>query len=313
MTINPNDFSMSPDRFDEPFEPQKPRHGCFYYGCITAVVLAILMVVGISISGYLGYQAYLKIVNQFTSPTPTPLPKVEMSKEDRETLSRRIAAFKRALDQGEETEPLVLSGDELNVMLADKPELADRVYFVLEGDKLKGQVSLPLSELSLPGLKGRYLNGKAEFGASLQDGQLDIRADSIEVNGQPLSQQFMTRLRKVNLAKDSGNDPDNAKVLSQLESLQIKDGKVTIKAKPVNERINKPTQKEDSEDAPTPNPDEVPPNDPTRELKRTGASRPDGQRLEPTEKLEKPAGEEQPVEKLEKPETKPEEHAQPKP
>ena len=150
MAIDPGDLPMSPDRFNEVDEPPKPGHGCFYYGCITAIVLAVLMVVAIAISGYFGYQAYLKVVKQYTSPTPMTLPKVEMSKEDREALRGRIEAFKKALDQGEETEPLVLSGDELNVWLAEETEVADRVYFLLEGDKLKGQVSIPLDELGLP-------------------------------------------------------------------------------------------------------------------------------------------------------------------
>ncbi|SIN80717.1 hypothetical protein SAMN05444166_0987 [Singulisphaera sp. GP187] len=298
MSHVPGNHSMSPERFNEAAEPPKAGHGCFFYGCITAIVLAVLLMAGIAISGYFGYQAYLKIVKQYTSPTPTPLPKVEMSKENREALRGRIDAFKHALEQGEDTEPLVLSGDELNVMLADKPDLADRVYFVLEGDKLKGQVSLPLGELALPGLKGRYLNGKAEFVASLQNGQLNVRADSIEVNGQPLSQQIMTGLGNTNLAEDVAKKPENATLLNRLESLQIKDGKLTIKAKPAKERSLETKKQEEPGDVPTTKPDDMPatkpgdvpqPLDTTRDNKPIGENPVEKPSPEPVEKLEKPA------------------------
>lgn len=236
MTIDRDDLEWGPEKFKASTEPTKKGRGCLFYGCITAIVLAALMVILIAVSGYFGYQAYIKLVNQYTSPTRMELPKVVMSEQDRKLLREKNVAFKKALDEGEDTEPLVLTGDQLNALLAGEIGVADRVYFVIEGDKLKGQVSLPLDAMGLLGLKGRYFNGKAEFLASLRDGQLVVRADSAEVNGQPLSEQFMTGLRNANLAEDATKDPDNARLLSKLESLQIKDGKVTIKAKPKAER-----------------------------------------------------------------------------
>lgn len=298
MTIDPGEHAMRPDPFSEANEPPKPGHGCFYYGCITAIVLSVLLMVVIALSGYFGYQAYLKVVRQYTSTTPVTLPKVEMSKEDRESLRGRIEAFKKALDEGEETEPLVLNGDELNVWLADESEVADRVYFVLEGDKLKGQISLPLDEFALPGLKGRYLNGKAAFTASLRDGRLDVRADSVEVNGQPLSQQLLAGFGKANLAEDAAKQPENAQLLNKLESLQIKDGKLVIKAKPAEERRNEPTKPEEPNAEPSAKPgDEDKPAEATKSSMPTAEPPTPG----PSEKIEKPGDGEKPGAKPELP------------
>jgi hypothetical protein len=248
---NDNDNSAKPvlePSYDAYAEPPKKEHGCFFYGCIAASVLAVLLLIAIVASIYFGYQAYLKFMNQYTSPTPVELPKVEMPQEDREALHKRFDAFKEAVDKGEDTEPLVLSGDELNVLLADNAAVAGKVYFLIEGDKLKGQVSLPLGAFGLPGMAGRYFNGKATFLAALHEGHLIVMVDSAEVNGQPISEQIMAGLRNKNLAEDAAKDPDNAKLLGKLESLEIKDGKITIRAKPKEERS--PPEKEKTEEKP---------------------------------------------------------------
>jgi hypothetical protein len=165
-----------------------------------------------------------------------------MSDEDREALHKRFDGFKKAAVTGEEAEPLVLTGDELNVLLADNAAVAGKVYFLIEGDKLKGQVSLPLGELGLPGMQGRYFNGKATFLASLRDGHLVVMVDSAEVNGQPISEQIMAGMRNKNLAEDAAKDPDNAKLLGKLESLEIKDGTIILKARPKEERSQEETK-----------------------------------------------------------------------
>jgi hypothetical protein len=259
----------------DPFaEPPKKEHGCFFYGCIAASVLAVALLIAIVAGGYFSYQFFLKLVNQYTSPTPVQLPKVEMSDEDRAALHARFDAFKKAVDKGEDTEPLVLSGDELNVLMADNPEVAGKVYFIIEGDKLKGQCSLPLDGLGLPGVQGRYFNGKATFLASLHEGHLVVMVDAAEVNGKPISEQFMAGLRNKNLAEDAAKDPDNAKVLGKLESLEIKDGKITIKARPKQEERTREEAKPQEPPDESPKPPAAKPQPSEEETKEAPAEKP---------------------------------------
>ncbi len=251
MTTDRGNFPMNPDPFSPTAEPPKKERGCFFYGCLVAIILAVLALIVVSVGGYFGYRAFLGLVNEYTSTTPVTLPKVEMSEEDHKALRERIDAFKKALDEGADAEPLVLTGDELNAALAENPEVAGRVYFIIEGDKLKGQVSMPLDALPLPGVKGRYFNGKATFLASLHDGHLVVQLDEAEVNGKPLSEQMMAGLRNENLAKNAVDDPKNAEFLNKLASLQIKDGKITIKAKPKAERGSGETQEATKKEEPS--------------------------------------------------------------
>ena len=61
-----------------------------------------------------------------------------------------------------------------------------------------------------PMFKGRYLNGKADLKASLFDGELIVHLDAIEVKGKPVPPEFMTEIRKQNIAKDAAKDKDVA-------------------------------------------------------------------------------------------------------
>jgi hypothetical protein len=174
---------------------------------------------------------YFDLIDRYTSPTAATLPRLETPRAEREALRRQIKAFVTALDRGDVPEPLVLSGDDLNALLVPA-EGEGQVHFAVERDRLKGQVSLPLGELGLPGLDGRYLNAAATFRVSLRQGVLIIAIASAEVNGRPLPEQLLSELRDKNLAESFARQPEVAAGLDKLKGIRIKDGKVIVEAKP---------------------------------------------------------------------------------
>jgi hypothetical protein len=162
---------------------------------------------------------------------------VDMPAEEYAGLEGRLKAFQTGLDEGRRTEPLVLTARDLNALIARKPELAawrDRLQVEFEGSQVKGQVSLPLDDLAkFPGLSrlaGRYLNGAAMLDVGLKNGQLDVRVDSLEVKGQALPEEMLSQLRLHNLAQDLEKNQDLSRTLGQLQSIEVTDGEVTIKA-----------------------------------------------------------------------------------
>src|SRR4051794_11189385 len=99
---------------------KEPRQrGCFFYGCLIASILAILLLVGMGILGYTAYRYFINTAKQYTDTRPTPLPAVEMPAEQVKDLHARVDAFKAALDAGKPSEPLVLTADELNALVSD--------------------------------------------------------------------------------------------------------------------------------------------------------------------------------------------------
>jgi hypothetical protein len=223
----------------------KPGTGrsCLMYGCLTLVVLMIAVAVGTFFVGRYAVNRAAAFVEQYTETSPMALGVVDMPAEEYEGLEARLKEFEAGLKEGKRVEPLVLTGREITALIARDPDLQaweDRLQVEIEGGQVKGQVSLPLDDLAkfwlfkLLGLssrlQGRYLNGMALLDVELQNGRLDVRVDSLEVKGQPLPDEVLSQLRLHNLAQDLEKNRSLSETLGQLQSIEVADGEVTIKA-----------------------------------------------------------------------------------
>lgn len=233
MAIDDPEFYQAP-KFSAEYDEFRPKQrGCFFYGCVIASVLAVLLIVALAAGAYLVYRVINGYLEQYTATAPRELPRLQISEEERKGVVERLKAFRQAVKDQTATEPFVLTGDDLNALVEEVPELKGRVYFTIEGEKIKGQVSIPLSLFMDTGLtRGRYLNGEAEFKASLADGVLVVTLDSIEVNGKRPPEEAMANFRQQNLAKDLYKNPENAEMIRRFDSLRIEDGKIIIKPRP---------------------------------------------------------------------------------
>jgi hypothetical protein len=231
MSTNDPEFYQAPKFTPDPIQPLPKQRGCFFYGCIIASILAVLFAILMVVIGFLTYRFVNQLVDQYTATTPQSLPKIEMPAEQIKTLKERVEAFRKAVEAGTPTEPLVLTSDDLNALIEDNPELKGVIYVKVENDAVKGQVSLPLDKLEIGMVRGRYLNGEAEFKASLSNGVLIVTIESVEVNGKKIPDDFMKELRKQNLAKDAYKDEKTSEMIRKLESLEVKDGKIILKVR----------------------------------------------------------------------------------
>jgi hypothetical protein len=231
MSTNDPEFYQTPKFSPEQHQAPPRQRGCFFYGCIIASVLAVLTAILVGILAFVVYRWANRMVEEYTATAPEQLPKVEMPDEQRKAVKDRVEAFRKSVEAGTASEPLVLTSDDLNALIEDNPELKGKIYVTVDGDEIKGRVSFPLDDLHLPMVKGRYLNGEADLKASLFDGELIVHLDGFEVNGKKPPDEFMTELRKQNLAKDLAKDQKTAEMLRKLESLEIKDGKIILKVR----------------------------------------------------------------------------------
>ena len=203
--------------------PPKKQRGCFFYGCITGLVLLLLATI-LAVCGLL----YVKnLVNQWTDTKALSLPAVEMPAADMEELKARVKAFQDSVEHGSNSVPLVLTGRDLNALITQNEDLKGKFHIEIEDSKVKGQVSIPLP--ALPFLRGRYLNGSGTFAGSIRNSRLVVNVQNLEVKGKAFPESFMAKLRAENLAADvQQNNPDLEETLGKLQSLEVKDGKVTI-------------------------------------------------------------------------------------
>ncbi|MDB6064236.1 MAG: hypothetical protein JWR26_444 [Pedosphaera sp.] len=220
-----------------PIDTPPKRRGCFFYGCITSLVLLLL----IGVIAFLGFRYAVNTANayilEYTDTTAMSLPKVEMSEADLKKLKDRVAAFNQAVNAGSSAPALSLTSQDINALIANSPEtqgLKDKVYVTLDGDKVKGQISLPLDKfMKVPLLKtqGRYLNGEGTFDVTITNSLLWIHLQSMEVKGKPLPANVMAQLHEQNLAESANNDPTNRAALDRFESVQVTNGTAVITPK----------------------------------------------------------------------------------
>ena len=230
-------------RMNDQSNPPKQR-GCFFYGCLTLAVIGLLVIIGGVVGVYMLKKAANRLIAEYTDTAPTPLKKVEYPPDQIDALRARLKAFKDAIEKGTAPTELVLTADDLNALITVHKDFSGKAFLEIEDDKVKGSISLPLEDLGPLKLKGRYLNGAATLRVSLENGFLSVNLDDLQVKGKPLPDVFMKELKKENLAKDATRDPDVAAAVEKIESLQVKDGKVTLrstsKTSPTQERAPPP-------------------------------------------------------------------------
>src|SRR5215468_5409734 len=125
-------------------QPIKRRRGCLFYGCLTSCILVLVVLAGLILG-------YLKILNAFDTK-PAALPTVDMSDADMQQVRQRVDTFRSDVRSAHPTQPLTLSANEINALIATDPNmkaLKGKVYVAIEDNQVKGQVSVPTSDVGL--------------------------------------------------------------------------------------------------------------------------------------------------------------------
>jgi len=210
--------------------PENPKgRSCLFYGCLTVLILAIIVPVGI----YFAVRSAVKsFVGKYSESSPMVLPRVMMSEADLAALDTRLQSFQAALETNGLPQPLTLSAMDLNGLISRNPGFRDKVYLGIESNQFRAQVSIPLEDLRVPLfrslLKGRYINGTADLKALLQNGGLMVSLQSVDVNGKSLPAEMLAGLRNQNLADGFTNDPGFMSVVGNLSGIEVTNGVVTV-------------------------------------------------------------------------------------
>ncbi len=194
------------------------------------VLSSILAVVGVisGILGFLVYQAYSlgKIV---TSEDPVPLPIASPSEVESQSLDRRFAVFQGAIATNQSAQ-LILTAEDLNVIVAQDPQMAGKVYFQIEGDRLLANGSVPLN--NIPGLTGRFLNGTIHLKVNLQDGKLEIQPTQIDFANTDVTpfikKAVSDSIKQQNLAQEIESDPQLKEWLKNIKTIKIQSGQIIL-------------------------------------------------------------------------------------
>jgi len=207
----------------------RPKKGgrCFLYGCGTLLVLFLVLV----LMGYLGYRKLNKVLDQYLAKEPMDLPALTFTEEQKGRMQLRLKEFGDALQPGNPVQPLSISSEDLNLLVASTErfrQLGEHMRLRIEDGEIKGQVSLRFGDLGAPVFRDRYLNGEATFAVSLREGLLVVVADKLTVNGQPLPDEYQTAIREENLAKAANENPDFTAVVEKLDRIDVEGSTLII-------------------------------------------------------------------------------------
>ena len=220
---------MSQPQYNPPL-PMPPKRGGFPWlmvgcGCLFALALIIVLL------GVAAYVMIVSAVDTYSDKAPVQLPVSSATPEEFTAIDSRITAFREAVKQGTPVEPLVLTGEDINAIIANDPdwvELKGRVHVSIDGDKVTGQISIPLDKLRMA---GRYFNGSASFSVQLRNGILQLHMESVELKGKPAPEQIMAAWRGQNWAEGVNRDPKFQPAIEGLESIEVKDGQAIFTPK----------------------------------------------------------------------------------
>lgn len=211
---------------------EKKRRGCFFYGCIISIILGLFLFVGIPLALYFGFNYAVKtVVNNYADEQPMDLPIIEMPQAEVNSLRQKVDLFRQAISDNTPTPALELSSDELNALIFHDPQLAKlkgKAFVDFEGNKIKGQISIPLSDLNLGSGDSLYLNGTGIFEVSIQNGTLSAKMDSLEIKGHPLPAKFSGWFQGKNLFENAQIDPEAQKFINRISRLEVHDGKLIL-------------------------------------------------------------------------------------
>src|SRR5689334_22023407 len=130
-------------------EPPKPQgRGCLFWGGIIAAVLLLCALLAV----YAGYRFVHGLVNEYTDTKPIDMPQVQLSDAEIKNLRQRIANFDTAIKANKAMEPLILTADEINALIAAITKtnpMPVRLFFSFNDNRVQAQLSVPTDGIGL--------------------------------------------------------------------------------------------------------------------------------------------------------------------
>jgi len=208
------------------------KGGCLKKVGIGCLTLVILLVLGGVLVHRMAKSAVTRLAALYTDTAPTDLPKFQMADGEKRALFERVDAFAKAVKAGKSDQTLSLSARDINALIQNSPELAGRLVVEIEDERIRGDASFPLDQLSsLDPLKGRWLNGSVGLSVSVVAGRPVVFMETLTVRGKPVPEQLMSAIRSRNLADQAIKNPKAAQILQHIEKVTVEDRRVVIESK----------------------------------------------------------------------------------
>lgn len=159
-------------------------------GCTTMFVIALL---GLAL--ILGGTWWLltKVMNDYTAKSPAMVEMAAVSDADYAAANQKFMAVQDA-QRRHQSVTVQFTAPELNALIARHPEFSDMrgKFRVAIADSLMTlEMSVPLREIDIPGIRDRWLNGTARFEFIYHDDAFNFGLRSLTANNRDLPLSFL--------------------------------------------------------------------------------------------------------------------------
>jgi len=240
MNQNPPPLSPAPPtpQAQIPAPPSSGSGGKVLAGCgIGCLVIGVLGIVGGILLFNFGKSKLADLATGYVSDEPVAIAEPVVSPIEAQAAVARFDRFRESIRHGQAGEPLALTGDEINALLFNHPDLqalAGRAAVRIEDEQLHATVSLGLDDFDVPfgfleeALRGKYFNGEASLSIDTEAGRPALYIEDLKVGGRSLPKPILDEMKNENLLKDALSDPDARELLDRIESVRIEGGRLVI-------------------------------------------------------------------------------------
>lgn len=204
---------------------QGKKHGALFW--LLIALAGIVLALALCVAG-VAFWARNAVMNA-TATEAVPVPVVEAEKHELRQLNDKYLSFRSALDRGT-AGTFEFSDRDLNVLVAKLPELKElrgKASFSIERGEFVVDACVPLN--GLPGMEGRYLNGRFTLDIRSEGGRPVIRPIEAETANGEVPEMIMSHLRNTNVLDELTKRDANARTLmNKISGLQIREGKLVI-------------------------------------------------------------------------------------
>ena len=181
-----------------PPPPQGQGLGCFAKGCITVII--VLMLLGVLI-GAVGWYM-VNSVKVFISDKPVAVRSFQASDPQFQDVQRRYTEFVQAVNAGKAA-TFSLSADDLNTLIARDPDFKKdrgRIFVDIKDSEIMAEASFPVENQG--GRQKAYFNGRVYFSASYTDDEATMHVRKVEsLDGQPLSTFLLRFFNQIDIGQ----------------------------------------------------------------------------------------------------------------
>jgi hypothetical protein len=181
----------APPIMQAPPPPVPSGMGCFAKGCLTLVV--VLVILGIVLIGG-GLFVVNRGINMFTGTVPAQIQTRPATPTELQLAKAKLDSLRSAIRNRAET-TIEFTADDINALLQNEPEFHEarnHARVAIANSIVSLDVSAPLHSAQWSRLKRRWFNGNIQFGFSYVDDNFNFDVRSAEANGYQFPRALLT-------------------------------------------------------------------------------------------------------------------------